>query len=354
MRIGIYDPYLDDIGGGEKYMMTIAQILSVNDDVAVFWDTKEDVEEVRKRFALNLSRVSIVPNIFSSKILPVQRYLATKKYDAIVVLTDGSIPLVASKKLFLHIQQPLKQMQIHSFFDNIKLSRVKAFFCNSEFTRSYIEKKFDIKTLVIYPPVVLSPQHAEKENVIVHVGRFRSVNGMDYKKQSIMIQAFKEMVDKGLKQWKFVVATSVHTKDMNVFEKMKTTAKGYPVEFLINQSNIALWSTYSQAKIYWHASGFGEDLEKNPELAEHFGISTVEAMGAGAVPVVINAGGQREIVKNDVNGLLWNTLEELKSKTLQLIGDAKLWEKLSRNARQSAQQYSEEQFSEKIRELIRA
>ena len=121
-----------------------------------------------------------------------------------------------------------------------------------------------------------------------------------------MINAFKEMVTKGLKDWKFVLAVSVQKKDETEFEVMQKAAKGFPIEFLVNKSNDELWDIYSKAKIYWHASGFGEDLEKNPEYAEHFGISTVEAMGAGAVPVVINAGGQTEIVADGENGFLWN------------------------------------------------
>ena len=36
MKIGIFDPYLDDLGGGEKYMMKIAQCLGKNHDVSIF------------------------------------------------------------------------------------------------------------------------------------------------------------------------------------------------------------------------------------------------------------------------------------------------------------------------------
>ena len=65
MRIGIFDPYLDDLGGGEKYMMTIAECLSKKHEVSVFWDNKNDIDELLQRFSLDLSRVSITKNIFS-------------------------------------------------------------------------------------------------------------------------------------------------------------------------------------------------------------------------------------------------------------------------------------------------
>ena len=135
---------------------------------------------------------------------------------------------------------------------------------------------------------------------------------------------------------------------------MKNAAKGYPIEFLVNKTNEALWNIYNKAKIYWHASGFGEDLNRHPEFAEHFGISTVEAMGVGCVPVVINAGGQKEIVTDQVNGLLWDTIEELQDKTMTLTNDHSLWEKLSNQAKERAKDFSREKFCEAITQLIKS
>ena len=60
---------------------------------------------------------------------------------------------------------------------------------------------------------------------------------------------------------------------------------------------------YGRASIFWHAAGLGEDPERHPDRYEHFGITTVEAMSAGAVPVVIDAAGQVEIVEHGANGL---------------------------------------------------
>ncbi len=354
MRIGIYDPYLDDLGGGEKYMMTIASCLSKDHEVDIFWDQPKDLEDLNQRFALDITKLRVVKNIFSPTISFFQRFQDSLKYDRIIILSDGSIPVLACKKLLLHIQQPLEQMQSTSFWGKIKLRRVDKLFCNSLYTKSFIAKNFHLKTSVLYPPVLLHPKKVSKKNYILHVGRFRVANikNGDYKKQSVMIDAFKTMVDKGLKDWEFVVATSIKEADKEEFAKLQERAKGYPIKFLINQTNSALWEIYSKAKIYWHASGYGEDLKNHPEYAEHFGISTVEAMGAGCVPIVINAGGQREIVTNGANGFLWDTLEELKSKTLQVIKDKKLLEKLSAKAIERAHDFSGDRFCKEVYTLI--
>ena len=354
MRIGIFDPYLDDLGGGEKYMMTIAQCLSENHQVDVFWDNQQDLKDLNRRFAIDFSRVKIVTNLFSPRVSTLKRFFQTRKYDSIIFLSDGSLPLLGSKKLFVHIQQPLKIMQTNSLIDKIKISRVNSFFCNSEFTKSFIDQKFHLKSAILYPPVDLNPKNIKKENIILHVGRFRvkNVKNDDYKKQTVMIDAFKQLIDKGLKNWKFVLAVSIQEKDQNAFEEVKKKTAGYPVDFLVNKNNNELWNIYSKAKIYWHATGFGEDLVKNPEYAEHFGISTVEAMGAGAVPVVINAGGQKEIVIDGENGFTWDSLEELQAKTLKLVNDSSLLNKFSQNAIKTSKNFSKEKFFEQVNNLF--
>ena len=69
---------------------------------------------------------------------------------------------------------------------------------------------------------------------------------------------------------------------------------------------------------HFRAAGYGVDEAAYPQNLEHFGIVTVEAMSYGCVPVVINKGGQAEIVQHGVNGFLWNSLEELAEYTLLL------------------------------------
>ena len=356
MKIGIFDPYLNDIGGGEKYMITLAECLSQNNDVTVFWDNKDDLDQVSERFSLDVSRITVKNNIFSKNYPFLKRYLDSLNYDAIIVLSDGSIPFVFSKKLFLHFQQPLKELSVKGFRNKIKFSKIAGIFFNSEYTKSFNARILsEIKSTVIYPPISLMTKNVKKENVILHVGRFRvkNVGLSDYKKQNVMIDQFKKMIDRNIiKNWKFVLAVSIKEENKEKFALLQNQAKGYPIEFLINKSNDELWEIYNKAKIYWHASGYGEDLKIHPEYAEHFGISTVEAMGAGCVPVVINAGGQREIVTDKKNGFLWNDLYELQNYTEKLINNQKMWKEMSKHASKRAKDFSKEKFCKEIHELL--
>lgn len=363
MRIGIYDPYLDDLGGGEKYMMTIAECLSKKHQVSVFWDNKKDIDTLLERFSIDLSSINIVPNIFSPTYSRLKRLAKTKDYDILILLSDGSIPVTLSKKTFLHIQQPLPFVS-PSLKNRVKLKKINAVFCNSKFTKSFVDKEFNINSLVLYPPVDIKAKNIKKENIILNVGRFRVrdvttlLNGKrvgvgDYKKQGLLVDVFKHMIKRGLTNWKLIIATSVRDEEFQIFEQLKKNAEGFPIEFLLNKSNDELWETYSRAKIYWHASGFGENLEMHPEFAEHFGISTVEAMGAGCVPVVINAGGQKEIVSDGEDGFLFNTEKELLDKTTKLIRDKRLIETISVKAIAKSQLFTTNKFCSNINSLIR-
>src|SRR3989344_6262434 len=166
MKIGIYDPYLDDLGGGEKYMMTIAQCLSKKHDVNVFWDDPEVKEGLIQRFSLDLSSITFQQNIFSPSFPLVRRLNESRKYDLIILLSDGSIPFLFSKKTYLHLQRPLPIARL-SLAGRLKLKRIKGIFCNSKYTKDYIDKKFSLNSKLLYPPILINPKKIDKENIIL-------------------------------------------------------------------------------------------------------------------------------------------------------------------------------------------
>jgi len=75
MKIGIYSPYLSTFGGGERYVLTLAEHLSFKNDVSIFWD-KDITDQALERLAINIKNVAFVNNIFSKKIFNVKVKLA--------------------------------------------------------------------------------------------------------------------------------------------------------------------------------------------------------------------------------------------------------------------------------------
>lgn len=302
MIIGFYSPYFDGFGGGERYTLTLASHWSKSHEVHLFWDDEHIISESERRFNLDLSRVKVVRNIFREKKL-FKKLLLTRKYDVIFFLSDGSIPTSFARHNILHVQVPFKRFSHASW----KLSRYSSVIANSRFTKSNMDPMVGRRAEVIYPPVetaAFSPK--KKEKLILSVGRFHP-----FKKQHVLIDAFNKMKIAG---WRLVLAGGLLPEDHEYFTSLRASKS---VQLVPNISFAQLKGLYEKATIYWHAAGFGES---DPMNMEHFGISTVEAMAAGCIPIVFGGGGQPEIVKDGKSGFLWNTPDELIKKTKN-IGD---------------------------------
>lgn len=348
MKIGFYSPYLDTFGGGERYILTLASYFSEKHDVDIFWDDSAIKAPLTRLLKINLTKTKFVENIFRKSIL--KKIRETKKYDLIFVLSDGSVPFSLAKKNILHFQVPFIFPKI-SAKAKFNLKRYKYIIVNSRFTKKYIDRSFKVDSSVIYPPVdVKSLTPSKKEKLIVSVGRF-SQNQLHPKKQEVLIEVFKELY-KSEPTWKLILAGQVKKQDYKYFNKLKASIKGHAIRISENISYDGLRKLYAKASMYWHATGFGEDEEKNPQKMEHFGIATVEAQAAGAVPVVIAKGGQKEIVQDGKNGRLWTTKTQLYEITKELINNNSEWRKLSASAIKNSKRFSQERFIKEYEKII--
>lgn len=353
MRIGIYSPYLDWVGGGEKYIATIAEVLSKDNQVDMFLDAnlarvgadniKSKIEKVHD---LDLSKVSFIKAPIGAGSNFHGKLLFLKKYDYFFYNSDGSMFYSTAKNNIVHFQVPFENTSTKGLKGKVKLSSWKLAIYNSKFTKDIVEETWKIKGKVVYPPVsVTEIKPLKKEKYILSVGRFTAHTKS--KKHEVLIEAFKKLNVKG---WSLHLAGGVlegHEKYVKDLEKL---AKGLDIKFYKNIKYDDLLKLYGKSSIYWHAAGYGETDPKN---FEHFGITTVEAMAAGAVPVVINLGGQPEIVDQQENGFLWNTVEELVDYTNDLIDDKKLMEKFSKKAIIKSKKFSEDKFKQQILGLIK-
>jgi glycosyltransferase involved in cell wall biosynthesis len=365
MKAGIYDPYLNILGGGERYVMTLVEYLNQEGyEVDIFWNDKAIKSKIEKQLGINLNRVNFVEDIFYSRgNLPrtttswvrglLKKWKITRRYDLIFYLSDGSVPFLFAKRNILHFQVPFTNVNGRSALNKIKFLKINKVICNSKFTKKFIDKEYGIKSEVVYPPVDVEKFKAgEKEDIILSVGRF--TKALHAKKQHILIEVFKKMCNRGLKDWELILIGGTLKGDRNYIKSIRELARNYPIKVLTDIKFSDLKKFYSRAKIFWHAAGFGEDETKHPERMEHFGIAVVEAMAAGCVPIVINKGGLSEIVTHKVNGLLWETRSDLIKATLQLIKSQNLWQKLSSQAIKDSQKFSKKVFCRRIYELIKS
>ncbi len=226
---------------------------------------------------------------------------------------------------------------------------------NSKYTKRWIKKLWKKDSFLFYPQVDIDSfkeKEVKEENIILSVGRF--FVGHHNKKQIELVKAFKELYNLGLKDWSLYLVGGVEGKKehFRYLDGVKRASKGYPIVIKTNVPRDELNTIYSKSEIYWHASGLGEDEQKHPERFEHFGISSVQAMAAGCIPVVIDKGGSREIVENGYNGFLFSNLKQLKEKSLKVINDTKLQNKLVKNSLKSCKKYNSENFEKRLHKII--
>lgn len=348
MRLGIFDPYLDTIGGGERYCLSLAEIfLKEGHLVDLFWNDPLIKEKIIQRFGLDIEKVNFVDySPYQSSFL--ERINFEKKYDLLFYVSDGSLPFMFGKKNFLHFQVPFKKIIKNSFIDNLKLKRIDKIVCNSGFTKKFIDHSLGLSSTVVYPPVDIKPiKPLKKENVIVSVGRFSQL--LQGKRQDVLVDAFKKLTkEKESSGWRLILAGGSDVGGKEFMENLREKSEDYPVEILENPTFEELLKIYGRAKIFWTASGYGVVEEKNPEKVEHFGITTVEAMAAGCVPVVMGKGGQKEIIKEGNNGFLWVDENKLLDSTMRLIKDPGLYKKMSQKAIENSRLFSKEEFHKKV------
>jgi glycosyltransferase involved in cell wall biosynthesis len=224
---------------------------------------------------------------------------------------------------------------------------------NSEYTRSWVRQLWGVEAEVLFPPIrVQDLRPGQKQRRILTVGRFIARRVGHSKKQLELVEAFGRMVRRGgMDGWELHVVGGCEPSMRPYLAEVERAAEGLPVHVHANAPRPLVEELFATSSIFWSATGLGEDEEKAPWLFEHFGITTVEAMAAGCVPVVIDKAGQREIVRHGTDGYRWTTLAELEALTRRLAGDNELRGRLAAAAVERAGAFSEEAFVTRWRQI---
>jgi glycosyltransferase involved in cell wall biosynthesis len=163
---------------------------------------------------------------------------------------------------------------------------------NSEFSRSVISKAFGIDSIVLSPPVdvdffrktaLFSSRPSNRKNTILVISRFHPTKkiGNAIRLARLLKQ---HKVGNGMK-----IVGNLPPGKYGYYFYLKHLVDYYDladyVTFEVNVSFSRLLNLMRESKVYFHSL-----------VGEPFGISTVEAMSAGLIPVVPNIGGHTEFV----------------------------------------------------------
>src|SRR4029077_9200470 len=128
----------------------------------------------------------------------------------------------------------------------------------------------------------------------------------------------------------FAVIGSMAPEGRSYYEGLRAAAPSN-VSFIVSPLR-KVKDILGQAKVYVHSAH-----------NEHFGITIVEAMAAGCVPVVNDTGGPREIVSADV-GYRWDDVNQAVEQVSNLIQNDALRRELSKAAALRAKEFGPDAF----------
>ena len=341
----VYNPYFAALGGGEVYISLLALEVAIDGPVTLLAPVANPRITIFKRFGLDLTGLHWLSGNWATSSQKVSRL--SRAYDRFICLTLGNPPINLSRHGILVIQFPYgprPSLRVLASYRHI--------LCYSRYCQEWIRRRWGIDALVLNPAIPGDPPiPTTKENYIVSIGRFQ--RGLNDKCFPDLIQSFLTLPRDKMGRWEYHIigGTGQSPQDRLYLEKLQKKVTGTRVYLHPNLGRSQLLSLLSAAKLYWHAAGYGQP--HRPEAAEHFGISIVEALAAGAVPLVYKAGGPVEVVEDKISGLHWQALAELQAQTLLLAENSAAWLRLASYGPVVAQKYTANQLRRGFRVLLR-
>lgn len=400
MKIALYNPYLSSKGGGEKVCLALAASLQHDLGCRVHLVSHQpvDLDDLAEYFKIDLSGIKVLQVDYNTRFfrlferLPLPGRIRNIFHDHKVLKTlrgqdfdmfinncyqsnlpspipngvymcmfpqrlQGAAPEASAlKRVYVWIASHLSRLVLHPGHKN-PIDTYRLITANSAYTQTFIQSMWHKNSSILYPICEnMRSGKADKQKIIMHVGRFFANDGESHhKRQDALLEAFSQLKDLHKEGWQLHFAGSV-AEDVGALKyilQLLKDAQGLPVTFHFNAPFGELHKLYNQASIYWHATGYGSDPTLHPEKQEHFGISTVEAMSTGAIPVVINSAGQKESVVNGINGYLWDSLAQLIEDTRRVSSLTPVeYAELSAKAIESSKRYDGQAFRKNVLEIF--
>lgn len=298
----VHTPFDIRVGGGERYILSVASALE--EHYETWFLTQQRMS--RARLALTMDDLAIRPGRFHAATLDDSaNWPRPELYVVMGNEIEPPTPGYGQRNIY-HIQFPFP---IHhtGHFSIERIHGFDAFMVNSQFTADNVRKALatykigDKPIHIVHPPVaiptleeqqaILAQKQVYKDIIkIVNIGRF--VTRGHHKRQDVVMDIAEEChrlklpvrfeLYGGLGEDKDDVAYFANLAERGVRIKAKVQA---------NVSRRVIENALNEATYYLHPCGMGHYPGLAPEKLEHFGITVVEAMSRGVVPIVYGWGG---------------------------------------------------------------
>lgn len=254
----------------------------------------------------------------------------------IVVTAHTSADIYPNLKLIHFIQKRLVRA-----FTCITLKAETSFFSSaslySEDTKLNKRNHFTIyNTLPKYIQIRNNDRSFENEIITVGVvSRLERIKGMD-----LVVPAFAEIIKQGCGAHLLVVGDGSLRKSMEQ-QALDLGVSEY-IEWKGRTEQSKLQKCYDKI-----------DILLMPSRSEGFGLTAIEGMARGCVPVVSDTGGLPEVVQDNISGLLHKTedYKDMANKICYLYNNRQLLTQISKNAIERAKVFDFNRFSSLINNL---
>ena len=385
-KIGLYiNDILYNTGGTESYTVKLCYALQmIYPDAEVsfvsecykkedFISSSDFIATVNGKYGTSIDsqRASFIA-VPADKSNKIERILLRKRlektskaFDLFFYCSRGNYVFKAKKNIhIIHfptkpitVQKNVKNPLLYAYEkskDKAYLKTYDYFLPNSQFTEKHFKKiwspidpeKVEAKTKLCYHAVAeIKNLNIPKEKIILVLSRIEKSKHLE-----TLIDAYKS--SEYLKDnYKMIIAGGLTKSLENYLLELKTRTDNTNIEFIVNSPFSTITELYNKAEIFWHCKGFEIDEDKEPELMEHFGMSTVEAMSAGCIPIVINEAGQKETVSEDC-GFRWNNVDQLIQYTEEIAKSPEKMKSMSLAARQRAKLFNMDSFLKNMKEIL--
>jgi GT2 family glycosyltransferase/glycosyltransferase involved in cell wall biosynthesis len=355
----LYTPYALVPGGGERYLLTIAQALARR------YRTYLLTPELYSSFRLRTLASDLGLDLSGVRLEHVSEIARLAGCDVFVALGNEALPpvrAVGSRSIFvcqfpfpMHPNHVAGQWGTLESYDDVV---VYSQFAAGHFRTRAGQLSRRVPRLTVLPPP--SPMYddvgpaARVPGRILNVGRFAP--GGHCKRQDTLVDAFRRLVRASHRddlELHLVGTVSAAPDSREFYSDVHRRAQGLPVYFHLSAPPQIVSDLYATSSSYWHATGYGSSEVLFPERMEHFGISIVEGMSAGCIPLVYAVAGPAEIVRHGVTGYHWLTLDDLVKTNLRLLAASDQENRTMRErARAAAREYDAASFERRLSALL--
>ena len=286
----IYNLHFATLGGGERRTSALAALTSRHDTTPLFVQSLLSIKKIKTTFGIDLSNVEIIPLKHKNHSLEI----ASRRPDLFINNSHASRLSNPAHFGIYMCMFPEERMP--------DLSSYQLITANSRYTARWIKRKWGYPSEVVYSACQNMGPPTTKKNIILNVARFFSRSHRASKTARYTAGKHSSgLSDDGLCDWELHLVGNAGpaNEDKSLVEDLRHSAR-VSAWIRASISFDALRDAYRRSSIYWHATGFGSSA---PSKQEHFGMSIIEAMSAGAVPGLSTAVVHERPINHGINSL---------------------------------------------------